>query len=93
MEQLLSREARETEVYKRELSAWFKDQKKEHDQSRLLEEHTAGERFKVLHCQDSRSPHRYPRPPWRKLGTVAGTQEYRLRRRGAPLRRKTPRTP
>ncbi|CAM9580526.1 unnamed protein product [Pylaiella littoralis] len=48
MEQLLSREARETEVYKRELSAWFKDQKKEHDQSRLLEEHTAGERFKIV---------------------------------------------
>lgn len=47
MEQILAREAREAEVYKRELSAWFKEQKKEQDESRLLEEHTAKERFKV----------------------------------------------
>lgn len=47
MEQLRSREAREAEVYKRELVAWFKEQKKEQDQSRMLEEHTAKERFKV----------------------------------------------
>ncbi|CAM9140583.1 unnamed protein product, partial [Hapterophycus canaliculatus] len=48
MEQLLNREAREMEVYKRELMAWFKEQKKEQDQSRMLEEHTAKEKFKIL---------------------------------------------
>lgn len=47
MEQLLKRETREIEVYKRELMAWFKEQKKEQDQSRVLEEHTAKEKFKV----------------------------------------------
>lgn len=47
MEQLRNREAREAEVYKRELMTWFKEQKKEQDQSRMLEEHTAKERFKV----------------------------------------------
>lgn len=47
MEQILAREAREAEVYKRQLSAWFKEQKKEQDESRLLEEHTAKEKFKV----------------------------------------------
>lgn len=47
MQQLLSREAREAEVYKRELMAWFKEQKKEQEQSTMLEEHTAKEKFKV----------------------------------------------
>lgn len=47
MQQLLSREAREAEVYKRELIAWFKEQKKEQEQSTMLEEHTAKEKFKV----------------------------------------------
>ncbi|CAN0369157.1 unnamed protein product, partial [Ectocarpus fasciculatus] len=41
MQQLQSREAREAEVYKRELIAWFKEQKKEQEQSTMLEEHTA----------------------------------------------------
>lgn len=48
MEQLQSKEAREIEVYKRELMAWFKQQKEEQDKSRVVEEHTAKERFKVL---------------------------------------------
>lgn len=48
MEQLRSREVREAEVYKRELMAWFEEQKKEQERSRVLEEHTAKERFKVL---------------------------------------------
>ncbi|CAB1099266.1 unnamed protein product [Ectocarpus sp. CCAP 1310/34] len=47
MQQLLSREAREAEVYKRELMAWFKEQKKEQEQSTMLEEHTAKEKFKA----------------------------------------------
>ncbi|CBJ28974.1 conserved unknown protein [Ectocarpus siliculosus] len=48
MQQLLSREAREAEVYKRQLMAWFKEQKKEQEQSTMLEEHTAKEKFKIL---------------------------------------------
>ncbi|CAM9966823.1 unnamed protein product [Ectocarpus sp. 12 AP-2014] len=48
MQQLLSREARKAEVYKRELMAWFKEQKKEQQQSTMLEEHTAQEKFKIL---------------------------------------------
>lgn len=58
MEELLSREAREMEVCKRELMAWFKEQKKEQEQSRMLEEHTAKEKFKVLGKMECR-----PRTP------------------------------
>lgn len=47
MELLKKQEEREIEVYKRELMAWFKQQKEEQDRSRVLEEHTAKERFKV----------------------------------------------
>lgn len=47
MKRLWDSEAREAEVFKRELTAWYKEQKKEQDESRILEEHTANERFKA----------------------------------------------
>lgn len=47
MKQLLDKQAREAEVYKRELSEWFKEQRKIQEQTRMMEEHTAHEKFKV----------------------------------------------
>lgn len=48
MKQVCNYEAREAEVYKRELSRWYVEQKKEQDLSRMLEEYTAKEKNKVL---------------------------------------------
>lgn len=47
MKKLADSEAREAEVYKRELSKWFKEQREEQERSTMQEEHTAKERFKA----------------------------------------------
>lgn len=57
MKQLLDKEGREAEVYKRELSEWFKEQRKMQEQTRMMEEHTAHEKFKVPSRKKRRSPH------------------------------------
>lgn len=47
MKQLRDRHMREIEIYKRELSAWFKERREEQERSRILEDHTAEEKYKV----------------------------------------------
>ena len=49
MKQVLDQEDREAQVYKRELAEWFKEQRKTQEQTRMMEEHTAQEKFKVLY--------------------------------------------
>ena len=47
MKQLQHRETREVDVYKYELSAWFKQQRDEQELSRILDDHSAKEKIKV----------------------------------------------
>lgn len=49
MQRVLDSQAREAEVYKRELTAWYKTQRKEQEASRMTEEQTAKEKYKVVH--------------------------------------------
>lgn len=47
MKQLQDHHMREIEIYKRELSVWFKERREEQERSRMLEDHTAEEKYKV----------------------------------------------
>lgn len=47
MKQLQDHHIREIEIYKRELSVWFKERREEQEHSRMLEDHTAEEKYKV----------------------------------------------
>lgn len=47
MKSMLARQQREVEIYKRDLSAWFKQQRRQQEETRILEGHTARERAKV----------------------------------------------
>lgn len=47
MDLALAAQSREAAVYKRELVAWYKQQRKEQEDSRMTEEQTAKEKFKV----------------------------------------------
>ncbi|CAM9757457.1 unnamed protein product, partial [Ascophyllum nodosum] len=48
MKQLQHRETREVDVYKYELSAWFKQQRDEQELSRILDDHSAKEKIKIV---------------------------------------------
>lgn len=47
IQQQLDAQAREVEIYKRELSAWYEQQRREQEECRITEEQTTKERFKV----------------------------------------------